>query len=201
MRSNTLTAVLCAGARLLGLSYALPTASEDLVPRACTTRTPDVLLYWDKNNPNIGTPGGTVRMERTGGPGTNTIKTGFTFNNIPQGATGCMLQFELPPVTSPNQYATGSNNFDLFSVDRPITYNINWNNQPTKTTKWASMNVPEWITTQPFKTILMSNTCASTMSFEIELSDWQQSAGKISFLNTGFKPVPIRSGFSLIYNC
>jgi hypothetical protein len=54
-------------------------------------KTPDVLLYYDKNNLILGTPGGTVRMKRIIGSGINIIRTGFTFNNIPAGSRGCML--------------------------------------------------------------------------------------------------------------
>jgi hypothetical protein len=80
---------------------------------------------------------------------------------------------------TPNQYATGINNFDLFGVDKSVTYATNWNNQSQKTTHWASMNVPEWVMTQPFKTILMAITCSPTMRLEVELSDWQQNAGEV----------------------
>jgi hypothetical protein len=174
------------------LASPLPTTGGS--KRSCTIQFPDVAVTFSQLSPVSSDPG--ILMARTGGPGTNDIKAGITFNGIPAGATGCMLSFALPPVTSPNEFAVGANNFDVFGVSAPITTSTDWNNQPSTTTKWASMDVPEWVQTQPFQTVLMSDTCSPTMSFLLQLSDWQQQAGQVAIPVDG-----VTSGFWMTYNC
>jgi len=189
-------ATIVAAAALVG---ATPTPAQ-LAPRACTTVTPDVFITFTKQNPLYSSPGGLVLLNRTGGAGSNVAKAGFTFNNVPAGATGCQLQFRLPAITQPNQFATGANTVNVFGVQSPITYQTTWNNPPVLTTQWGSINIPEW-TTGATETIVASNTCSSSVSYEIELADWQQNAGLVEFYNSGFDRSPPNQGFFLVYNC
>lgn len=192
---------------LVSQVQASPTPTEDLVPRACTTKIVDTIDYFDKDNPDTSFPGYYIRMKRTGGPGSNTIRAGITFNNIPAGATGCTLHFDLRAPYAQDAYVKGvngqpgPNNFDVFGVDKPITYSTTWNNQPKKTTHWGSVTVPDWPNAGPVNQNILSNTCSPTMSYLLELSDWQQNAGEIGFLHNGAKPVPLDATFSMIYNC
>jgi hypothetical protein len=96
------------------LVSSLPTTSES--KRSCTIQFPDVVVTFSSLSPFSSDPG--IQMARTAGPGTNYMKAGITFNGIPASATGCMLNFALPPVTSPNEFAAGSNNFDIFGVSQ-----------------------------------------------------------------------------------
>jgi hypothetical protein len=164
------------------------------------------MINWDKYNPDFVpmTSGGSIHMERTGGPGSTAVRTGFSFNNLPANATGCMLQFEYPSVWLKDLFATGANNFDVFASETPIAYGTSWDTQPGKAGFLTSGNVAEWITTEEFKTNLWStSSCGPGLSFIIELSDWQQDYGRIEMLNGGFTsmPIAINSGFSIIYYC
>jgi hypothetical protein len=163
--------------------------------RACTNQWPDVVETFSQAAPTTSETG-TLRLARSDGPGSNTLKAGITFHNIPAGATGCMLNLAIPPVSSPNQFAIGSNTFDVRGVSSPIESTTNWNTIPPTTTLWATMNMPEGIQTSPFQTVLVSTRCSSTMSFLLQLSDWQQGAGQV-----WISQEPTQYGFWLTYNC
>ncbi|KAL9110580.1 MAG: hypothetical protein Q9227_004938 [Pyrenula ochraceoflavens] len=194
---------------LISAVSASPTPT-DLSPRACTTKVVDTIDYFDKANPTIPFPGYTIRLARTGGPGSNTIRTGLTFLNIPRSATGCTLHLSLraPPSNQPDRYVKsttpgqpGPNNFDVFGAASPVTYATTWNTQPRKTTLWGSVNVPYWPGASAVDQNILSTTCEETMSYVLELSDWQQNGGEVSFLHNGAKPVPLDATFSMVYNC
>ncbi|MCJ1361018.1 hypothetical protein MMC16_000114 [Acarospora aff. strigata] len=193
---------------LISLSHALPAAAPapdataELVPRACSTLGPSNINVLRKAFPDAPSTGQTFELARTGGPNSNTIKSGVTFEHIPAGATGCMLQIEFPPLTSDNQIASGTGTqADVWSTS-PAGPGVTWNNPPVKNQFVATTIFPTGKTTQGFKTILASNSCSPTMSFLFELSDWQQGAGSVKFYNSlggkqGLQPI----GFSMIFNC
>lgn len=174
-----------------GFVSAVPTAPE-ISKRACTDQWPDLVVTISATAVEYGL----ITLSRSDGPGSNNRVAGITFNNVPAGATGCMLNFRIPPVTSPNQFAVGSNTFDVWGVSSPITSSTTWNTLPQRTTQWATMNMPEWVQPDPFQTVLMSNTCSQTMSFLLQLSDWQQGAGEVHIPQDG-----VQYGFWLTYNC
>jgi len=190
---------------LLSLSYALPAAAPDatadLVPRACSTLGPSLNVL-HKATPDTSSLGPTFELARTGGPNSNTIKTVVTFNYIPAGATGCMLQLQFPPLTSDNQIASGTGTqADVWST-KPADPGATWNHPPVKDQFVATTIFPTQKNAQGFKTILASNSCSPTMSFLFELSDWQQGAGHVKFDNSlggkqGLQPI----GLSMIFNC
>lgn len=192
------TAAAISAFALLGFTSAVPTpdaSPAELTPRACTTVQPAYISYFEKATPNDSTSGfGQYRLARTGGPGSNTIKSAFRFDNIPADATGCMLQFQLG---AGRQAATGANDASLFTVQGQIGEQTNWNNQPVKDTQVSSLQFPTTEAPEPIKTIVYSSTCPSSgsVSFLLEMSDWQQNAGSIAFEQGQ------ASGFSMIYNC
>jgi Ubiquitin 3 binding protein But2 C-terminal domain len=183
---------------LLGFSIAAPTADSSLTlnPRACTTVQPAYISYFQKDPPTESNSGDIYRASRTaGGPESNTEKSVFRFDNIPAGATGCMLQYQLP---KGNYYATGdANDVSLFTVKGQVDNKTNWNNQPVKDTKVSSLQVPKTRLAEDYKTIVYASTCpaSGSVSFLLEESDWQQTAGVIAFTQGE------ASGFSMIYNC
>lgn len=172
-----LTPYLAATLSLLSLSTAAPTAdaspsaTEDLVSRACTTIQPSFISYLDSAHPNQANSGLHYRLSRTGGPSSNKITTIMRFDGIPAGSTGCMLQYAYP---ANKALGTGATQANLYGTKDPVSSANNWNNKPVKTTKWASLEFPNYKSQDPFKTVLMSNTCQQSVSFMLELSDWQQ---------------------------
>ena len=191
MHFNSLLTALATAASLAG---AFP-AAEPISKRACTLRYPNFPISFTSTSPDTNTLDTTLTLARTGGPGSNTGKAGLTFSGIPAGATGCALHYALPPVTTPDQFATGANNVDVFGADGPILRTTTWNNQPHTTTKYASIQVPEYVTDR-YETILLATTCNATLSFLFQLSDWQQNAGTVHIPQN-----PTASGFWLTYDC
>lgn len=189
---------LAATLSLLSLSIAAPTAdasasaTEDLVPRACTTIQPSFISYLDSAHPNQANSGLHYRLSPTGGSGSNKITTVMRFDSIPAGSTGCMFQYAYP---ANKALGTGATQADLFGTKDPVSSANNWNNKPVKTTKWASLEFPNYKIQGPFKTVLMSNTCQESVSFLLELSDWQQQAGNVDFYQQAGE------GFEMVYNC
>jgi hypothetical protein len=59
----------------------------------------------------------------------------------------------------------------------------------------ASLEFPNYKSQGPFKTVLMSNACQESVSFLLELSDWQQQAGNVDFYQQAGE------GFEMVYNC
>lgn len=191
-------------------SSALPTAAADaepqplsLVPRACSTLGPSTINILEKGDPDHPHTGLIFNLAHGGGPGSNDFISVVTFNHIPAGATGCMLQVEYPPLQYPNQIATGpATQADVWSVAPDPNSMSTWNNPPARNQFVATTIFPTAASAQGSKTILMSNTCSPTMSFLFEQSDWQQGGGSIRFYNSaggnqGLPPL----GFSMIFNC
>ena len=188
------TSLLALSATAASLVAALPTSpSSPLSKRACTVLYPDVTVTFTLASPTTNAFG--VALARSGGPGTNTQKAAIAFNYIPPGATGCALHYALPAVTAPDQFATGASTVDVFGVDRPPSRTTNWNTQPQTTTKWASLNVPTYVT-GPYETVLLATTCDQAKGFLFQLADWQQQAGAVTIPQN-----PTTSGFWLTYNC
>jgi len=191
---------------LISLSYALPApapdATADLVPRSCITLAPSKISILRKAYPDTPSTGSTFGLARTGGANSNTIESVVTFDYIPAGSTGCMLQPQYPPLASDNQIASGTGTqADVWST-KPSGLGATWNNPPVKDQFIATTIFPTQKSTQVFKTILASNSCSPTMSFLFQLSDWQQGAGYVDFYNTlggkqGLHPI----GFSMIFDC
>lgn len=184
---------------LCSVVLAAPSPSE-LAPRACTTIAPSFISYIEKEpRPDISNPGTHYLIFRRGGPNSNSYKTVFRFDNIPAGATGCQLQVQWPANAI---LGYGSVNTDLFGVEGQVSEATTWSNQPKKTVQWASIQFPTQSSPQPFKTIVQSNTCpqSGSVSFLLELSDWQQGPGGVDFYQRQFYPSE-NTGFFLVYNC
>lgn len=171
-----------------------------LAPRACTTIAPSFISYIEKQpRPDISNPGTHYVIARTNGPNANSYKTVFRFDNIPAGSTGCQLQLQWPANAI---LGSGNVNTDLFGVEGQVSEATTWINQPKKTVQWASVQFPTQSSPQPFKTIVQSNTCpaSGSVSFLLELSDWQQGPGLVDFYQRVFYPSE-NTGFFLVYNC
>lgn len=187
---------------LIGISSALPTATADaepdaaaLVPRACTTVGPSHINVLQRSDPNRPHRGNTFNLTRSGG--SNQAISVVTFANIPAGATGCMLRFDLPRLERPNQIASGEAiQSDVWSVAPDPNGVSTWNNPPARDQFVATTRFPTGTTESAFSTYLASNTCSPTMSFLFELSSWQQGAGSVVFDNN-----PGYLGFSMVFNC
>lgn len=191
---------------LLILTTSSPTPSEEKTKRYCTVQRPDIINVLSASDPDNAHYTGFVNLTRTAGnPGQNTQSTALSFVYIPQGSTGCMLQFTLPALKTENQIASGTaTQADIWTTepwDREST-NPTWNNPPQKREMVATAIFPTWKTDQVFETVLASNVCSRPMSFLVELSTWQTGEGEVSFFNSrGEKPGMEVIGFSMRYNC
>ncbi|KAB8068304.1 hypothetical protein BDV29DRAFT_195757 [Aspergillus leporis] len=183
---------------LLSAAIAVPTPTENLLPRACTTRAPSVIDILKDTTPNTASIGQYFNLERTSSPLKNTKLSALTFNNIPAGATGCRLEVAFPPL-GPNSIATGDVQAEFWSTD---PWNVNtaptFNNPPRKREMVGTYRFPTAANDQSTHTVIASNTCSETMSWLAYLSDWQQNAGSVAFNNR----LDIQNmGFSLVFNC
>jgi hypothetical protein len=205
-----LASILLLATSLLSLTSALPTATADpdaspadLVRRTCATLGPSIIDILEKGDPDQPHNGQVFNLARAGGQGSNQFISVVTFNYIPAGATGCMLKVQYPPFQYPNEIATGdATQADVWSVAPDPAGVSTWNNPPALNQFVATTIFPEAASTEPFETILMSNSCSPTMSFLFEQSDWQQGGGSVQFYNTlGGKQGLVPLGFSMIFDC
>ncbi|PYH92413.1 hypothetical protein BO71DRAFT_400572 [Aspergillus ellipticus CBS 707.79] len=183
---------------LASTALAAPTPAGDLIPRACTTIAPTIIDILDVSTPNTPSPGQHFSLART--PNTNTRVSAITFNNIPAGATGCMLEIDIPALAQDNQIASGDSQADIWTTSPWDSSSLpTWNNQPALREMVSTFTFPTQKNTNPFHTVLASNTCSSTMSFLARLSTWQTHEGHVDFQNLigGANPI----GWSLVYNC
>jgi hypothetical protein len=202
---------------IVSLVTGTPTPAS-LAPRACSTVGSANINILDKNAPDTKTNGQVFALRRTGGRDSNTLKSVVSFTYIPQGATGCMLQIDLPAQpsrTSPDGLASGTGTqSDVWLLKKPAgtggpnpwnppsIYGYTWNSPPEKSQFVSTTFFPPGKPTDPYKTFLWSGTCDPTMSFQFELSDWQQGSGDVRFYNhLGGKEGLVNFGFSMIYNC
>jgi hypothetical protein len=199
----------------LTLASATPTPVE-LVPRACSTVGTANISKLNKTQPNDYLNGQQFVLQRTGGPNSNTIKSVVSFSYIPPGATGCMLQINIPQLPIRNEpvpIASGTGvQSDVWLITNPprdspydnsYIYEYSWNKPPVKSQFVSTTPFPTGSPTDgPYKTFLWSGTCKQTLSFQFELSDWQQGSGDVHFYNTlGGKSGLVPIGFSMVYNC
>jgi len=200
---------------LLALVSAVPTPAE-LSPRACSTMGPATISRLNKTTPNDNLNGLTFALHRNGGANSNTIKSVVSFTYIPPGATGCMLQIEIPQLPTPNNpgpiaSGTGTQS-DVWLITNPPTtnpydnsfiYHYSWNSPPIKSQFVSTTIFPVGSPTDaPYKTFMWSGTCKQTLSFQFELSDWQQGSGDVNFYDTtGGKQGLVPIGFRLVFNC
>lgn len=202
-------------ASILSLTSATPTPAE-LAPRACAVLPPANISRLNKTMPNDYINGQDFALRRTGGPDSNTVKSVVSFAFIPPDATGCMLQINIPKLptqNNPGPIASGTGTqADVWLVNNPprdnpydinFIYEYSWNKPPSKSQFVSTTNFPTGSPTEgPYKTYLWSGTCKQQLSFQLELSDWQQGSGEVNFYNTlGGKVTLTPIGFSLVYNC
>ena len=187
-----------ATASLFNPMFSSPTPS-DLVPRACTTIQPSFISYFSRDSPTTSNPDSHYVLSRTGGPNSNTYETVFRFDNIPAGSTGCQLQLQWPARAI---LGSGATDTQLYGVQGQVSEATTWANPPVKGTLWASIQFPTQSSDQPYKTIVQSNTCpeSGSVSFLLELSDWQTGAGAVDFYQRNFYPSEAQ-GFTLVYDC
>lgn len=200
---------------ILTLTSAVPTPAE-LAPRACSTLGPANISRLNKTAPNEYLNGQTFALHRDGGANSNTIKSVVSFAFIPPGATGCMLQIDIPKLptgNNPGPIASGTGTqADVWLVTNPprsnpydfgFIYEYSWNKPPVKNQFVSTTIFPTGSPTDaPYKTFMWSGTCQQQLSFQFELSDWQQGSGDVNFFDTlggkqGLTPI----GFSMVYNC
>lgn len=156
-----------------------------------------------------------MTLNRTGGANSNTIKAVVSFGDIPLGATGCMLEIDIPKLPANNVYepiAGGDSQADVWLIKQPAgytpaeywyVYEWSWNKPPVKDQFVSTVIFPTTNPTDgPLKRYLWSGTCSPTMSFQFELSDWQQGAGWVNyFTSVGGKLTTTPINFNMVYNC
>jgi hypothetical protein len=200
---------------ILNLVYAVPTPAE-LAPRSCSTLGPANISKLNKAAPNDYINGALFTLHRNGGSNSNTIKSVVSFSYIPPGATGCMLQIDIPKLptqNNPGPIASGTGTqSDVWLITNPpqdnpyntqYLYEYSWNKPPIKSQFVSTTIFPVGSPTDsPYKTFMWSGTCKQQLSFQFELSDWQQGSGDVNFYDTmggkqGLTPI----GFTMVYNC
>ena len=197
-------ALALAALSTLAASAPTPEGSPTLEKRACESQGPSIIDVLRASTPDNASTGQQFTLDREGNPPYDTIVSAITFEYIPPGATGCMLQVEFPPLTSDNEIASGTaTQADVWSTQpwnntNPPTYN----HKPVKDQFVSTVIFPTQKSTTIYKTILVSNSCSPQMSFYFEQSNWQQGTGSVNFFNSlggkqGLQPI----GFSMIYNC
>ncbi|PYI33554.1 hypothetical protein BO86DRAFT_392332 [Aspergillus japonicus CBS 114.51] len=194
-----MTKIIAIVGALATLALAAPSPAGDVVPRACTTILPSSIDVLDSAHPNTANVGQRFTLRRSGSPGssvTNKKISAFTFTDIPAGATGCTLQVNVPPLTTANQIAWGSNQAEFWTTNAWTAANApTWSNPPTRGQMVSTFQFPTGVTTTSTQQNLASNTCSNTMSFLALLSDWQGAEGQVDFTQGA------DLGFKLIYNC
>ncbi|OXV06749.1 hypothetical protein Egran_05484 [Elaphomyces granulatus] len=181
---------------LVLITAALSTAvAVPLEQRACTTIQPTSIDVLNKANPNTASLGKQFTLGRTSG--TDNIISTLTFENIPHGATGCMINILIPDLTKPNEIASGTaTQANVWTVQPWTTSSPPTYNKPPVRNAFVSTTIfPTGVTTSPYATVLESNSCSPVMSFLFELSTWQQGSGSVNFANSP------AIGFSLTFNC
>ncbi|MCJ1245654.1 hypothetical protein MMC30_002858 [Trapelia coarctata] len=181
-----------------------PEGSPTLEKRTCATQGPSIIDVLRASTGDNASPGQLFTLDREGSPPYDTINSAITFEYIPPGATGCMLQLEFPPLTTDNQIASGTaTQADVWSTKPWNNTNLPTYNHPPVKDQFVSTTIfPTQKSTTGTKTILVSNSCSPQMSFFFELSNWQRGTGTVNFFNSlggkqGLQPI----GFSMIYNC
>ena len=197
------------------LAVAIPAASPaDLVPRACSTRSPTIYQI-SAAAPNDIVVAGSTRVERTGPPYQDSVSTVLSFNGFPDGATGCQLTFTIPKsnvaVATANPDYSGAFQADVWLVKARGP--PSWNTSPFKQQMVSTLQFPTKPTTSVYSTIVWAGNCpsnnvprdgpyASQIQFLIEGSTWQQLAGTANLYNSvGGNSVGAASGFTIVYNC
>ena len=207
---------------LMSLVSAAPSSTPiDLIPRACSTLSPQPITGLDASQPNSAIHTGEFRLNRTLTPSgyKNTFSTVLTFNFIPDHATGCMLRFQLPKLSVPNQIASASPDYsggfqaDVWTYQADPLGLSTWANPLQRGQFVSTVIFPTRTTDAPYETYIWSGTCpqggpgtsqpyGGTLSFLFEGSTWQQLSGGVRFFNTlGGKQGLVPIGFSLVFNC
>ncbi|KAL2869599.1 uncharacterized protein BJX67DRAFT_333499 [Aspergillus lucknowensis] len=180
---------------LLSAAQAAPT----LTTRACATVTPSVIDVLRISTPDNASPGQQFTLSRAGSPVSQTQKSALSFD-IPEGAIGCMLQIQIPVLTRDNQIASGDTQADIWTTQPWTSSQLpTWRNPPQRDQFVSTFRFETQKTTTPFQTVLHSNSCSTTMSYLVELSDWQGGEGSVDFYNSPGGSEGI--GFSMVYNC
>ncbi|KAI9043024.1 uncharacterized protein KD926_004527 [Aspergillus affinis] len=167
----------------------------------CTTLAPstiDILAHSNPDTPTLGTHLNLTRSTTS----KNTSSVTLTFTEIPTSATGCILQLAIPQLTTPHEIASGSaTQADIWKT-APWTsdHAPTWNNPPVKDQMVSIARFPTEVTDEEQVNWLASGNCDGTMSFLVELSEWQTGEGSVEFVNRvdgGEGDL----GFRLVYGC
>jgi hypothetical protein len=183
-----------AGLSLFSLTAAAPTGTNDLVPRACTTALPAYVGWIDSAYPNQAfSHDDLFNIAHSLSPAYQ--RQALVRFDIPAGSTGCMLTQNFPPNFKAGDGQAQADVWGASGAD----FSFTWNNPPQKTTHWASTDYPGDqqlpVTAQGQSTVLMSNSCSTSIAFLFELSTWQQGAGSASFVDSA------TVGYQMVYNC
>ena len=187
------------------LAMALPSVQ----PRACTKITPSSIYWVNQDAPDYDTPGNEFHISHLTTPGYDSFSI-VTFTDIPEGATGCMLEMEIPVLVEPEVIANGpGTQLDVYTITPDNPTAVSWNNQDfTRETKVAeTIPFPTGTTTSEFQTVLYSDSCRPAMSFLFQQSAYESNEyGEVGFANEeslvyiqGKDTGPV--GFYMVYNC
>jgi hypothetical protein len=207
----TPTTLLFAVGTLFTLSAAIAIPEPDptvknLNRQACQTQAPTTIDILVADQPSQANLGMEFTLSRIGdNPPTDFITSAITFENIPNGATGCMFELVIPILTEGTEIASGPwTQADFWTTDPWTAANPPTPANPPVLDQFVSTyQFPTGPTTTNFSTVLESNSCSNVMSFFVELSTWQQGDGYVNFINSPFSAEngmgPI--GFYMVYNC
>lgn len=198
MHSIFTISTLLAGAVL---SSAFPTATEDLVPRACTTNSSPAIARVEEARPVESYLPGFVVAQDAGGVNRKDAFAEFT---VPDGAYGCQLEAVFP-INYPIQ-SIGNPQVYVYSTDGPLSYtprgiDASWAYSPQPvsqigTVVFSSVYDPNKQSKyDPVRVVINSVVCKPKLTFRFRISSDQTAASSVSFEQT------TGAGLRLTYNC
>ncbi|PLB46604.1 hypothetical protein P170DRAFT_438323 [Aspergillus steynii IBT 23096] len=174
----------------------------DLVRRECKYLAPSAIDILSESNPDTPSLGNHFSLSHEANPSRNTETVALTFTDIPATASGCVLQLAIPKLTHENEIASGTATQAEIWKTNPWTHDDapTWSHPPHKDRMVSTTGFPTEVTDEKDVRWLASDTCSETMSYYVELSDWQNSEGDVDFENHvdgGDGDL----GFRMVYGC
>ncbi|KAI9706433.1 MAG: hypothetical protein M1836_003439 [Candelina mexicana] len=183
------------------LTSAIPTPTEDLVPRACSTNSSPAIARVEEARPvESYLPGFIVAQDA----GRANKKDAFAEFSVPDGAYGCQLEAVFPIGYSIQ--SSGNPQVYVYSTDGPLSYSprgidVSWAYSPKPvsqvgTVVFSSVYDPSKQSKyDPAKVVINSFVCKPKLTFRFSIASDQTAASSVSFEQT------TQAGLRLTYNC
>ncbi|KAI9723264.1 MAG: hypothetical protein M1812_001146 [Candelaria pacifica] len=172
------------------LSSAIPTSTEDLVPRACTTNSSPAIARVEEARPVESYLPGFIVAQDAGGVNRKDAFAEFT---VPDGAYGCQLEAVFP--IGYTIQSLGNPQVYVYSTDGPLSYtprgiDVSWAYSPKPvsqvgTVVFSSVYDPfKQSKYDPVKVVINSVVCKPKLTFRFRIASDQTAASSVSFEQT-----------------